>query len=186
MVIHNSAGTKSAVKIIVSADGAVGIYNSKEATVCNIKSAEILIKADEIENYETIKNTDEFKAKLEKIKPSYGIYNNSNIPVNIEEIVMKVERLKAIGILNNAEGKIVMGKKDEILTEDSPIIYATSDNTIAIVNANAQKGKVEFYDGSFVTTKSVADQITDVLENYEIFEFVNNGTIKCTLRRKEE
>ncbi|HBC84049.1 MAG TPA: hypothetical protein DCZ30_00910 [Clostridiales bacterium] len=192
LVIYNTTDTKTtdnckdSVKVIVSSDDSCGIYNSKDSTVCDIKCTDILIKADVIENYESIKNTDEFKAKLEEMKPSYGIYNNSNISVNIEGLTMKVERLKGVGIQNNAEGIINIGKKDEILNESNPIIYATSDNTTAIVNINKQKGKIKFYNGSFITTKSIKNEITDVLENYQVYEINDNVIIKSVLSRKEE
>lgn len=165
----------SIVKIIVSSDDSIGIYNSKESIACDIKSAEVIIKAEDYD-----------KAKIEQIKPSYGIYNDGNISVNIEGLTMKVERLKGIGIQNNAEGVITIGKNDGVINEFNPIIYATSDNTTAIVNVNTQKGRIKFYDGSFITTNSIKNEITDVLEGYEVFEVENDGKIKSSLRHTEE
>lgn len=169
-------------KIVVSDDDSIGIYNSKNATICNIKSGEILIEAEVIENYDLIKNTDEFKEQLQQTKPSYGIYNDSNITVNIEGLTMKVERLMAIGIQNNAEGSIVLGNLEDELNLANPIVYAINDNTTAITNTNISKGRIKFYDGSFVTIDSIKNVITDVLENYEIFEDEGSSVIRTILQ----
>ena len=136
-----------------------------------------------IENYELIKNTNEFKAKLEQIKQSYGIYNKSNNNVNLENIVIKVEKLKSIGVCNDSNGSIIFGKKDEKMILASPIIYAIKDNTLAISNNN---GKIEFYDGTFSTLISVKNVITDVLNNYKINENIGENVINTTLVIIEE
>ncbi|MBE5805572.1 MAG: hypothetical protein E7313_02485 [Clostridiales bacterium] len=168
--------------IVVSADDCIGIYNSEDATVCNIMSAEITIEAEEIENYEEIKNTDEFKAELEEMKLSYGIYNNAEIDVNLEEVVIKVERLKGIGIYNNSAGSIVLGKLDDVVNVATPIIYAIADNTTAIVNVDTESGKIKFYDGTLSTLVSIKSIITDILENYEIFESIGENVINTILK----
>jgi len=172
--------------IVVSADDCIGIYNSEDATVCNIMSAEITIEAEEIENYEEIKNADEFKAELEEMKSSYGIYNNAEIDVNLEEVVIKVERLKGIGIYNNSAGSIVLGKLDDVVNVATPIIYAIADNTTAIVNVDTESGKIKFYDGTLSTLVSIKALITDVLENYELFENIGENVINTILKEIEK
>jgi len=173
-------------KIIVASDDSIGLYNSTDAKICNINSVEIILEAEEIENYELIKNTDEFKEELEQMKPSYGIYNDSDIEVNIMEVIIKVERLKGIGILNNLEGSIILGTNDETLDTSLPIIYAISDNTTAIVNKNVEKGKIKYYDGAINTTVSIKNIITEILENSEIVENIGKEVINTTLKIIEE
>ena len=168
-------------KVIISGDDSIGIYNSEKSAKCDMKSGEIIIKEEVIENYELIKNSNEFKAELEQKKPSYGIYNKANIEVNLEKVIIKAERLKSIGVCNNSEGAIVFGKNDGTVTQATPIIYAITDYTSAIANINNKKGKIKFYDGTFSTLNSIKELITDVLENYKMSEDSGNNVINTTL-----
>ena len=168
-------------KVIISGDDSIGIYNSEKSAKCDMKSGEIIIKEEVIENYELIKNSNEFKAELEQKKPSYGIYNKANIEVNLEKVIIKAERLKSIGVCNNSEGAIVLGKNDGTVTQATPIIYAITDYTSAIANINNKKGKIKFYDGTFSTLNSIKELITDVLENYKMSEDSGNNVINTTL-----
>ena len=167
-------------KVIVSEDDGIGIYNSKKSKECIIKSIDITVKAKNIENYELIKDTKEFKEELEQMKPSYGIYNESENPLEIEKATVKVERIKSVGIRNEGKGVINLGKDDEELSTSLPIIYAIADNTTAIMNS--EEGNINFYDGKILTTSSVRNIITKVLDNYEIFEQINSKFIDITLR----
>ena len=187
-VVNKDEGKSNEIstKVVIASEDSIGIYNSTEATICNLDSIEIKLEAEEIENYELIKNTDEFKEELEQMKPSYGIFNDSNIEVNVEEVVIKVERLKGVGILNNLEGSIILGTDDETLDTSLPIIYAISDNTIAMVNTNVEKGKIKFYDGTINSVVAVKNIITDILENYEIVENIGEKVINTTLKKIEE
>ena len=142
--------------------------------------AEITVEADEIENYELIKNTNEFKAELEQMKPSYGVYNNSNKEVQIKTATIKVERLKGVGIINKSEGTITLGTEDDTLNNASPIIYAIADNVSAIVNSD--KGSINFFDGRFVTLNSIKNLITKVLTGHMIDEDVGEKVINSTLK----
>ena len=182
-------------KIIVSGDDSIGIYNLDKATNCTMKDVEILVEAEVIENYNLIKNTNEFKSELEKMKPSYGIYNDSEIDVNIEKATIKVERLKGVGILNNSIGSIVLGKNDETLNLATPIIYAISDNTTAIINTKAPSadsadsvttkekyGNIKFYDGTMSTLVSIKDVVTVILDKHEIVENKGNSVINTILK----
>ena len=91
----------SDAKVVVADYDATGIYNSDSASICELKGTELTIEAEEIENYELIKNTDQFKAELEEMKPSYGVYNDSkSLNVVIETAVIKAERLKSVAIMN--------------------------------------------------------------------------------------
>ena len=166
-------------KVIVSKEDGIGIYNSKTAQVCNVGAVEILIEAEEIKDYELIKDTDEFKKQLEEMKPSYGIYNDSEKNVTLEEATIKVERLKGVGIKNNAKGEIILGKEDEEYNSATPIIYAIADNTTAL--QNSENGKIDFYDGRFITHTSIKSLISKVLEKYEIIENLNEKNIVTLL-----
>ena len=189
VIFEENSNTNIIPKVIVSGDDSIGIYNSKEATKCDIKSGEIIVEAEVIENYDLIKNTDEFKSELEKMKPSYGIYNDSKIDVNIEKATIKVERLKGVGILNNSTGSIVLGKDDGELNLATPVIYAISDNTTAIINVKAPDeastedyGNIKFYDGTMSTLVSIKDVITIVLDNHEIVENKGDSVINTILK----
>ena len=187
----------SDAKVVVADYDATGIYNSDSASICELKEAELTIEAEEIENYELIKNTDQFKAELEEMKPSYGVYNDSkSLNVVIETAVIKAERLKSVAIMNASEGEITLGvdeleglddselSEDSEVSEDvsdsSPIIYAIADNTTAIINSG--KGKINFYDGKILTTSTIKNVVNNVLKNYEIYEELSSKFISSTLR----
>ena len=173
-------------KVIVSDYDSIGIYNGKNSKSCIIKETEIFIEAEEIENYELIKNTDQFKEYIDKLKPSYGIYNDSDSEVIIETATIKAERLKSVGIMNNAKGTVTLGVdeskdgKEIELNNASPIVYAISDNTTAIINN--KDGIINFYDGRVLTTSTIKNMIVNVLNNYEIYEELNSNVINTTLR----
>ena len=167
-------------KVIVADYDSIGIYNASNSKACRINKTEIKVEAEEIENYELIKNTNEFKETLNNLKPSYGIYNDSNVEVIIEDATMKIERLKGVGIFNKKDGTVTLGKEDDNVNSATPIIYAISDNTTGIINN--EKGKINFYDGRIITTSSIKNMITKVLFNYEIYEELNSNIINTTLR----
>ena len=166
-------------KIVVSGDDSIGVYNSDKATKCIINAVEVLVEAEVIDNYEQIKNTDEFKAELEQMKSSYGIYNNSGINVDIQTATITVERLKGVGIFNAGSGSIILGKLDEQLNSASPIIYAIADNTTAMVNSG--NGGISYFDGRFSTLGSIKEVISTVLEGYEIVEEVGENVVSSFL-----
>ena len=195
VVFEENSNKNIIPKVVVSGDDGIGIYNSKDSTKCDIKSGEFIVEAEVIENYDLIKNTNEFKSELEKMKPSYGIYNDSEIDVNIEKATIKVERLKGVGILNNSIGSIVLGKNDETLNLATPIIYAISDNTTAIINTkapyansadsiatNEKYGNIKFYDGTMSTLVSIKDVVTVILDKHEIVENKGNSVINTILK----
>ena len=195
VVFEENSNKNIIPKVVVSGDDGIGIYNSKDSTKCDIKSGEFIVEAEVIENYDLIKNTNEFKSELEKMKPSYGIYNDSEIDVNIEKATIKVERLKGVGILNNSIGSIVLGKNDETLNLATPIIYAISDNTTAIINTKAPSadsadsittkekyGNIKFYDGTMSTLVSIKDVVTVILDKHEIVENKGNSVINTILK----
>lgn len=173
-------------KVVVSDYDSIGIYNGKNSKSCIIKETEIFIEAEEIENYELIKNTDQFKEYIDKLKPSYGIYNDSDSEVIIETATIKAERLKSVGIMNNAKGTVTFGVdeskdgKEIELNNASPIVYAISDNTTAIINN--KDGIINFYDGRVLSTSTIKNMIVNVLNNYEIYEELNSNVINTTLR----
>ena len=173
-------------KIIVAEDDSIGIYNAKEAKSCLIKETEITIEAEEIANYELIKNTDQFKEELEKMKPSYGIYNDSKVEVVLESGTIKVERLKGVGIINNFEGSITMGKEDDEVNTSTPIIYAISDNTTAIINSDSEKGEINFYDGKTITIQSIKNIFTGILKEHYVFEEIGANNVVSYLKKIEE
>ena len=195
VVFEENSNKNIIPKVVVSGDDGIGIYNSKDSTKCDIKSGEFIVEAEVIENYDLIKNTNEFKSELEKMKPSYGIYNDSEIDVNIEKATIKVERLKGVGILNNSIGSIVLGKNDETLNLATPVIYAISDNTTAIINTKAPSadsadsittkekyGNIKFYDGTMSTLVSIKDVVTVILDKHEIVENKGNSVINTILK----
>ena len=183
--IYNDAKLEvNNAKVNVANDDSMAIYNGSKAMECIIKDAEIVIEEKNIENYELIKNTDEFKAELEQMKPSYGIYNDSNKEVQINTAVIKVERLKGIGICNNSNGIITLGIENDTVNEASPIVYAIADYSKGIVNS--EKGIINYYDGKTLTLSSVKDMITNVLRNYRINEDVGEKVINTTLVLIEE
>lgn len=173
-------------KVVVSDYDSIGIYNGKNSKSCIIKETEIFIEAEEIENYDLIKNTDQFKEYIDKLKPSYGIYNDSDSEVIIETATIKAERLKSVGIMNNAKGTVTFGVdeskdgKEIELNNASPIVYAISDNTTAIINN--KDGIINFYDGRVLSTSTIKNMIVNVLNNYEIYEELNSNVINTTLR----
>lgn len=173
-------------KVVVSDYDSKGIYNGKNSKSCIIKETEIFIEAEEIENYELIKNTDQFKEYIDKLKPSYGIYNDSDSEVIIETATIKAERLKSVGIMNNTKGTVTFGVdeskdgKEIELNNASPIVYAISDNTTAIINN--KDGIINFYDGRVLSTSTIKNMIVNVLNNYEIYEELNSNVINTTLR----
>ena len=210
-IYNNSSLEITGGKIIVSGEDAMGIYNGKTSKTCVIKlpdaeksvsqatdeasiqkqqaesakkAPEIIVQADEIENYEIIKNTDQFKEQLDKMKPSYGIYNDSEKEIIIEAVTIKVERLKGVGIFNGDNGIITLGIEDKTINSATPIIYAIADNTTALQNST--KGQINFYDGRFVTTSSVKDLITKILQNCGIVENVNQNNINTTIAPQTE
>ena len=179
-IYNDSVLEISGGKIIVSGDDSIGIYNLDKATKCTMKDVEILVEAETIENYELIKNTDEFKQELEQMKPSYGIYNNSTINVEIQTATITVERLKGVGMINKIAGSITLGIEDEEVNSASPVIYAISDNTTAIINS--EEGQINFFDGRLSTLSSIKNVITKVLDNYEIVEEVGKSVINSILK----
>ena len=179
-IYNDSKAVIKSGNIVVSADDSIGVYNSKNAKELNINGdTEISIKSKTIENYELIKNTDQFKEELEQMKPSYGIFNDSSENAILEQATIKVERLKSIGIKNNATGEITLGKEDENYDSATPIIYAISDNTTAL--QNSKNGKINFYDGRFITQTSIKSLISRILEKYEIIEKFNEKSIVTLL-----
>ena len=176
--IYNDAKLEvEKAKIVVAEDDSIGIYNAENAKLCLIKDTEITIEAEQIENYELIKNTDQFKEELEQKKTSYGIYNNSKTDVVLESGTIKVERLKGVGIINEIEGSITLGKNDDELNTSSPIIYAISDNTTAIVNSDNEKGEIKFYDGKTITIQSIKNIFTSLLDKHHVFEEIVGNNI---------
>ena len=176
--IYNDAKLEvEKAKIVVAEDDSIGIYNAENAKLCLIKDTEITIEAEQIENYELIKNTDQFKEELEQKKPSYGIYNNSKTDVVLESGTIKVERLKGVGIMNEIEGSITLGKNDDELNTSTPIIYAISDNTTAIVNSDNEKGEIKFYDGKTITIQSIKNIFTSLLDKHHVFEEIVGNNI---------
>jgi len=157
---------------VVSAEDASGIYNASTATQCTIANAEILVEGEVIDNYDEIKDTDEFIAQLEQMKSSYGIYNNSAINTVIDTTTITVERLKGIGIRNSITGQITLGNNTNAYNATTPIISAIEDHTTAIVNdtEGEQKGVINMYDGKIESKESIKAVITNVLDNYEIIE----------------
>ena len=172
-------------KVIVSEDDAIGIYNAKDSKSCVIKNTEITVEAEQIENYELIKNTKEFLEELEEKKPSYGIYNDSNCEVVFESGTIKVERLKGVGIMNKIDGSITLGKDDDEVSISTPIIYAISDNTTAIVNSDSEKGEIKFYDGKTLTIQSIKNIFTALLKKHHVFEEVAGNNIASYLVEDE-
>ncbi len=181
-IYNDSKAVIKGGNILVSSDDSIGVYNSKNAKELQINAdTEILIKSKTIENYELIKDTDQFKEELEQMKPSYGIFNDALGNVILERATIKVERLKSIGIKNNATGEISLGKVDEKYDSATPIIYAISDNTTAL--QNNKNGKINFYDGRFVTQTPIKSLISRILEKYEIIEKVNEKNIVTLLNK---
>ena len=179
--IYNDSEVQiSNTKVIVANDDSIGIYNSENSKSCDIKEIEVIIEAEEIENYELIKNTNEFIEELEQKKPSYAIYNDSNEEIKIETATIKVERLKGVGIINNKEGTITLGMEDETLNNASPIIYAITDYTTGIINS--EKGEIAYYDGKMITINSIKKMITKILKDYEINESIESDIINTTLK----
>ncbi len=184
MAVYNDGKlTMSKGNIVVSADDSTGIYNSKNAIECVIKDVEIMVKAKFIDKYEEIKNTNEFKEELAKMKPSYGIYNDSSKNVVIESSTIKVQRLKGIGIMNASTGSIVLGKKEEVYNSSLPIIYAIDDYTTAI--SNTSTGKFLMYDGRILNASSIKGVIDseNVKAGYELSEEKNSGYIILSLSK---
>lgn len=194
--IYNDADLEiTGGKVIVSGEDSMGIYNGKKGKTCVIKldkatetnnAPEIIVEAEKIEHYDEIKSTNQFKEQLAQMKPSYGIYNESKEEVQIKTATIKVERLKGVGIINNSEGTITLGVdeskegKEIDLNTASPIIYAVADNTTALINS--KEGKINFYDGKILSTSTIKNIITNVLENYEINEEFNSNNIIATLK----
>ena len=157
--------------IQITSLGSVGIYNSGNGTVHIIKAKEDDIKED-------LKI--ELKAKegtviSQNTLPSYGIVNASNKDVTVEAGTINVEMKYAVGIANNEHGAIVLGKDDDIVDVDNPVINATVDHTIAI--QNSENGKVYFLDGKVLSTSSIKPIITDVLVDYELIEEKNEENV---------
>ena len=183
--IYNSSNLQiENTKVIISEDDSIGIYNAKDSKTCVVKNTEITLEADEIENYELIKNTEQFQKELEKIQPSYGIVNDSKSEVIIESGTIKAERLKGVGISNKINGSITLGINDDKLNTSSPIIYAISDNTTAI--ANSEKGKINFYDGKTVTIESIKNIFTSILKNHYVFEEKRASNIASYLKAEND
>lgn len=179
-IYNDSEAEIENAKVIISNYDSIAIYNASNSKTCRINKTEITVEAEEIENYELIKNTNEFKETLNNLKQSYGIYNDSSTEVIIEDATIKIERLKGVGIFNKKDGTITLGKEDNNVSTATPIIYAISDNTTGIINN--EKGKINFYDGRIITTSSIKNMITKVLFNHEIYEELNSNIINTTLR----
>lgn len=169
--------------ILVSNYDAIGIYNLDNATKCIINNVEIIIEGEVIKNYETIKDTEAFKTKLEQMKPSYGIYNNSSINVELQTATIKVERLNGVGIINKLDGTITFGIEDSSVSFATPIIYAIQDNTTAIINS--ENGNINFYDGRITALSSLKELVTNVLTNYELYEEIDGKIINTVLKEVE-
>lgn len=179
-IYNDSEAEIENAKVIISNYDSIAIYNASNSKTCRINKTEITVEAEEIENYELIKNTNEFKETLNNLKQSYGIYNDSSTEVIIEDATIKIKRLKGVGIFNKKDGTITLGKEDNNVSTATPIIYAISDNTTGIINN--EKGKINFYDGRIITTSSIKNMITKVLFNHEIYEELNSNIINTTLR----
>ena len=187
--IYNNADLEiTGGKVIVSGEDAIGIYNGKTSKTCIIKLAkaaeankapEIIVEAEEIEHYDEIKNTDQFKEQLAQMKPSYGIYNDAETEIVIEAVTIQVERLKGVGIRNNTSGTITLGIEDETITTATPTINAVADNTTAL--QNSEKGQINFYDGNFVTLTSVKEDIGKIPKMSEIQETISKTIMKTIL-----
>jgi len=188
-IYNNSELEITGGKIIVSGDDSIGLYNADETTKCEVENIEILVEAEIIENYDLIKNTDEFKAELEEMKSSYGIYNDTLTNIQIKSGTIIVERLKGIGIRNSEIAQLTLGNKEDAYNEATPIIYAISDNTLAIVNDEdkneVNKTIINMYDGKIISLISMKKLITNVLENYEIVEEIGQQVVNTYLRMLE-
>ena len=167
--------------IVIDADNAKGIYNAKEATKCNILGGEILVKEKKIDNYDKIKNTEEFKKELAAMKESYGICNDANTNVVLETATLKVERIKGVGILNKSKGSIILGKNDGTYNPSKPIVQAIKDHTTTVVNKGS--GEIVMYDGKVSSEFSISNVITKVLEHYELNEENSSSYIITTLKK---
>ena len=88
--------------------------------------------------------------------------------------------------MNNTKGTVTFGVdeskdgKEIELNNASPIVYAISDNTTAIINN--KDGIINFYDGRVLSTSTIKNMIVNVLNNYEIYEELNSNVINTTLR----
>ena len=142
------------------------------------------MEAEEIEHYDEIKNTDQFRDQLAQRKPSYGIYNDAETEIVIEAVTIQVERLKGVGIRNNTSGTITLGIEDETITTATPTINAVADNTTAL--QNSEKGKINFYDGNFATQTSVKEDIGKIPKMSEIQETINKTIVNTILKIKSE
>ena len=129
------------------------------------------------------------------MKPSYGIYNDCHFiddnkedkgcEVIFESGTIKVERLKGVGIMNKVDGSITLGKDDDELNTSTPIIYAISDNTTAIINDN-DKGEINFYDGKTISIESIKNIFTSLLKKHYVFEEVRANNVVSYLKMIEE
>ena len=184
LFIGESIESSNIPKIVVADDDSIGIVNLDSAKKCEIKLVQITLEADVIENYELIKNTNEFKAELDKMKSSYGIFNEGKSNITMESGVINVERLKGVGILNNSSGSIILGNKDDgEVNTARPTIYAIKDHTTAIINSS--NGNIYFYDGRFCTFETVKNAINNVLENYVLSEEGGSDVINTILKAVE-
>ena len=113
------------------------------------------------------------------MKPSYGIYNDAETEIVIEAVTIQVERLKGVGIRNNASGTITLGIEDETITTATPTINAVADNTTAL--QNSEKGQINFYDGNFITQTSVKENIDIIPKMSEIQETISKTIMKTIL-----
>ena len=85
-----------------------------------------------------------------------------------------------MGILNKINGSVTLGIEDSEVSTATPIVYAISDNTTAIVNSG--NGNINFYDGRLSTLSSIKEVITKVLESYELVEEIGENIINATLK----
>ena len=60
-IYNNASLDASDIKIIVSSDDSIGIYNGSLSKECSLDEITITLEKENIENYELIKNTNEFK-----------------------------------------------------------------------------------------------------------------------------
>ena len=182
------ANDKETPRIVVYDEGSSGIFNSKKMKECTIKEAYITVEGSKIKDYELIKNTIEFAEEFEKFKSSYGIYNEADIDVHVEDAVIVVNRLKSVGIQNNSKGNVILGKDDNDVDCARPIIYAMQDNArvVEIDLSNKDNGKIIVFDGRFVGYITVKKKLKTELNNYYVREDKNGRIVTTVLNEIEE
>ena len=175
-------------EIVVYDEGSCGVFNSKKIKECTIKEAYITVEGSKIEDYELIKYTIEFAEEFEKFKSSYGIYNEADIDVYVEDAVIVVNRLKSVGIQNNSKGNVILGKNDNDVDCARPIIYAMQDDTSAVEIDLSEKdnGKIVFFDGRVVGRVPIKNKLKSELNNFYVHEDKNGRIVTTILNEIEE